>query len=169
MLYSHHVLSTPFTCANVCILGSVEASSTQCTPKAAAVHSERHRTTLLMPAQCTGIDNGGVIFLEEKRKSRKVWRFQDKVVFLQTKGTIMQGTLSLNTILSMLSPLSMSNKKWLADRLYEQVKQSKELVFPTIPKDFKVSKEVEELSFGAVPKGVDIDEEMKNIWEKMAQ
>lgn len=83
MLYSHHVLSTPFTCANVCILGSVEASSTQCTPKAAAVHSERHRTTLLMPAQCTGIDNGDIFPKRSKRKSGKVWRFQDKIVFLQ--------------------------------------------------------------------------------------
>lgn len=81
----------------------------------------------------------------------------------------MQGTLSLNTILSMLTPLSMSNKKWLADRLYEQVEQPKKLVFPTISNDFKVSKEVEVLSFGPVPEGVDVDKEVEQMWEEMAQ
>lgn len=81
----------------------------------------------------------------------------------------MQGTLSLNTILNMLAPLSVSNKKWLADRLYEQVESPKKLVFPTIKKDFKVSEEVENLSFGAVPEGVDIDKEMEKMWEEMAR
>lgn len=81
----------------------------------------------------------------------------------------MQGTLSLNSILNMLTPLSMSNKKWLADRLYEQVEQPRKLVFPTITKDFKVSKEVEDLSFGAVPEGVDVDKEMEKMWEEMAR
>lgn len=81
----------------------------------------------------------------------------------------MQGTLSLNNILSMLTPLSTSNKKWLADRLYEQVEQPKRLVFPTIPKNFKVSEEVESLSFGAIPKGVDIDKEMSEMWEDLAR
>lgn len=81
----------------------------------------------------------------------------------------MQGTLSLNSILSMLTPLSMSNKKWLADRLYEQLEQPKKFVFPTIRKDFKVSKEVVDLSFGAVPEGVDVDKEMERMWNEMAQ
>lgn len=88
---------------------------------------------------------------------------------MQTKEMVMQGTISLKNILSMLTPLSTSNKKWLADRLYEQIAQPKELVFPSITKDFKVSKEVEELSFGTVPEGVDIDKEMEKMWEDMAR
>lgn len=75
----------------------------------------------------------------------------------------------MDNILSMLTPLSTGKKKWLADRLYEQVEQSKKLVFPTITKDFKVSKEVEELSFGSAPEGVDIDKEMETLWEDMAK
>lgn len=38
----------------------------------------------------------------------------------------MQGNnISINTVLGMLTTLSSENKKWLADRLYEQVSQSK--------------------------------------------
>lgn len=81
----------------------------------------------------------------------------------------MQGTISLDRILRLLTPLSSSNKKWLADRLYEQVEKPERLVFPKLPKDFKVSKDVEELTFGPLPEGVDLDKEMDEMWKELAR
>jgi hypothetical protein len=86
----------------------------------------------------------------------------------------MQMTISLNTMFNMLQPLSPSNKKWLADRLYEDIKRqkkivSKELVFPHLPADFKVSAETHEGTIGHLPKGVDFEKETEKMWEEWAK
>lgn len=40
----------------------------------------------------------------------------------------MQGnTLSIDSVLAMLTPLSNDNKKWIADKLYEQVESDHEV------------------------------------------
>lgn len=71
----------------------------------------------------------------------------------------MQGTLSLNTILEMLAPLSASNKKWLADRLYEQVEQ---------PQTAEIDPDIKAMEIGfRCPKGLS-DDYKKEIGEARA-
>ena len=47
----------------------------------------------------------------------------------------MQTSISLNDLLEMLRPLSDSNKRWLADRLYEEVDGAKRPSTETISED----------------------------------
>ena len=53
----------------------------------------------------------------------------------------MQTTISLNAILDMLRPLSVSNKKWLADRLYEQAVAEEKLTVEHV-RDADVSSKI---------------------------
>jgi len=45
----------------------------------------------------------------------------------------------------------------------------KELEFPKIGKDFKVSQEVLDLVCGTLPEDFDFDKEIEMMWEEMAQ
>lgn len=78
----------------------------------------------------------------------------------------------MNSMLGILATLSNSNKKWLADRLYEQIEKkpaSKMLVFPKLPKDFTVSEEIKQNAIGPLPDGVDFERETEKMWEEMAR
>lgn len=47
-------------------------------------------------------------------------------IVLQQRRSGMQGTIGLQSVLEMLRPLSDSNKRWLADRLYEEITPASE-------------------------------------------
>lgn len=84
----------------------------------------------------------------------------------------MQGIVYLNNILATLNNLSKSNKKWIADRLYEQIneeKKTKKLVFPKIPADFSISKATQDNVIGALPEGIDFEKETDKMWEELAK
>ncbi|MBQ9363116.1 MAG: hypothetical protein IJT97_06815 [Bacteroidaceae bacterium] len=89
----------------------------------------------------------------------------------------MQTTISLDTMLHILQPLSPDSKKWIADRLYEDIGQKKKnqirekahkLHFPHIPSDFQVSQEIHENAIGALPEGIDFETEVQKMWEDLA-
>lgn len=78
----------------------------------------------------------------------------------------------MNSMLGILATLSNSNKKWLADRLYEQIEakpEKKALAFPKLPKDFAVSEEIRQNSIGPLPDGIDFEKETEKMWEELAQ
>ena len=70
--------------------------------------------------------------------------------------------------------LSLEDRHWLADKLLEKKekkakKAKKELVFPHIDADFKISPELQEMVLGPVPEGFDIDKELEQMWEERAK
>lgn len=84
----------------------------------------------------------------------------------------MNATVSMESILNLLQSFSDDNKKWLADKLYEQIghgKKEKELVFPHRAKGKTVSPEVERLSIGKLPEGFDFERETDKMWEEWAK
>ena len=88
-------------------------------------------------------------------------------------------TNSMNNMWNYLQGLSLtaSNQRWLAERLLESSEKEenveemsrKELEFPKIGKDFKVSQEVLDLVCGTLPEDFDFDKEIEMMWEEMAQ
>lgn len=93
---------------------------------------------------------------------------------------MLQTTISLDTMFHMLQPLSPDSKKWIADRLYEDIGQQEggkkstvrgkksKLQFPHLPADFHVSREIHENAIGALPEGVDFETEVRKMWEDLA-
>ena len=87
--------------------------------------------------------------------------------------------VSMNNLWNYLQGLSLtaSNQRWLAERLLESSEKEenveemsrKELEFPKIGKDFKVSQEVLDLVCGTLPEDFDFDKEIEMMWEEMAQ
>ena len=67
--------------------------------------------------------------------------------------------------------LSSEDRHWLADKLLEkkEKKETKELVFPHIEDDFKLSPKLQEMVLGPVPDGFDIDKELEQMWEERAK
>jgi len=82
----------------------------------------------------------------------------------------MNVSLSLNDIYTMLSGLSVDNKKWLAERLMQDTAKtrSKGLDFPHIPSHRKVSKAVLNMAVGTLPEGFDVEKELEKMWEERA-
>lgn len=84
-------------------------------------------------------------------------------------------TLTVNDIYSLLSRLDKDNKKWLADRLLDDVskenaaEKSARLVYPKIPKDFEVSDSVKNLTIKSIPDDFDFEAETDKMWEEMAK
>ena len=86
-------------------------------------------------------------------------------------------TAALNNLWSYLQGLSLTatNQRWLASPLMEaaesmeQREQKKELVFPTLPKDYKPSEKVMAMTLGALPEGVDLEKELEERWEEWAK
>ena len=88
-------------------------------------------------------------------------------------------TISMNNLWNYLQGLSLtaSNQRWLAERLLESSEKEenveemsrKELEFPKIGKDFKVSQEVLDLVCGTLPEDFDFDKEIEMMREEMAQ
>ena len=84
----------------------------------------------------------------------------------------MNATVSMESILNLLQSFSDDNKKWLADKLYEQIghgKKEKELVFPHIPKDYKLSRETLRMVEDRLPVEIDVETEEKRMWEDWAK
>ena len=70
--------------------------------------------------------------------------------------------------------LTSHEQKWLGDRLIEASKEQlpskrRVLVFPRIPKDFKVSDEVLSMSCGPLPDEFSVEKELDNMWEEWAR
>lgn len=84
----------------------------------------------------------------------------------------MRTTISLNAMLDMLMPLSRSNKKWIADKLYEDIavgKTRQKPVFPKVSARFHVSQEILENAIGTLPEDVVFEQETKKMWEELAK
>ncbi len=83
--------------------------------------------------------------------------------------------VSINDIYQMLSNLDNDNKRWLADKLIRDINDSpskaakRQIEFPKIAKDFKISSEVEALTIGKLPEGFDFEKETDKMWEECAQ
>ena len=78
--------------------------------------------------------------------------------------------IPMDSILALLNGLSNERKKWLADKLYEDIKLSKKnRDYPKIPKDYRVSPETLAMTAGPLPKGVDLDKLMDDMWEDFAK
>lgn len=87
-----------------------------------------------------------------------------------------QASAAMGNLWNYLQGLSLSfeDRHWLADKLLESKennykKQSKDLVFPHIPKDFKPSPELLAMSCGPLPEGFDVEKELDNMWEEWAK
>lgn len=84
-------------------------------------------------------------------------------------------TLTVNDIYSLLSSLDKDNKKWLADRLLDDVsketetEKSSHLAYPKIPKDFEVSDSIKNLVIKSLPDSFDFEAETDKMWEEMAK
>ena len=83
-------------------------------------------------------------------------------------------TVALNNLWSYLQGLSLTatNQRWLASHLIkaaekeENNKQKKVLVFPKIPKNYKISEKVMTMTLGELPDSVNLEKELKERWEK---
>lgn len=84
-----------------------------------------------------------------------------------------QASAAMSNLWTYLQGLSLSSEErhWLADKLLEKKgkKVKKELVFPHIDADFKLSTELQEMVLGPVPEGFDIDKELEQMWEERAK
>lgn len=85
----------------------------------------------------------------------------------------MKATISLDGLLAYIQSMSLNAKslKWLGNKLIETAneKEHKELEFPSIPKDWKVSQKVMDMSIGSLPNGIDWDKETDKMWEDFAK
>ncbi len=84
----------------------------------------------------------------------------------------MNVTVSLDSVWNLVQSLSRDNQKWLADKIYENISHKpakKELVFPHIPKNMKISPEVRELVIGKLPEDFDFEQETDKMWEEWAK
>ena len=84
-------------------------------------------------------------------------------------------SLSLNDIYSMLATLTNDNKQWLADKLIQDVNESKAqktqktLKFPKIPKGRPISPEVLDMVVGKLPDDFDYDKEIETMYMERAK
>lgn len=80
---------------------------------------------------------------------------------------------SLDSLLTyIMSVTTPDNRRWLAERLIEAnrtVEKEKTLVYPKIPKDWKLSDKVKQMSMGPSPKNFDWEKETDLMWEKMGK
>lgn len=84
----------------------------------------------------------------------------------------MNVTVSLDSVWNLVQSLSSDNQKWLADKIYENIShkpEKKELVFPHIPKNKKISPEVLNLVADRLPVEIDIEKETDKMWEEWAK
>ena len=84
----------------------------------------------------------------------------------------MNVTVSLDSVWNLVQSLSSDNQKWLADKIYENIRhkpEKKELVFPHIPKNKKISPEVLDLVADRLPIEIDIEKETDKMWEEWAK
>lgn len=84
----------------------------------------------------------------------------------------MNVTVSLDSVWNLVQSLSRDNQKWLADKIYENISHKpakKELEFPHIPKNMKISPEVRELVIGKLPEDFDFEQETDKMWEEWAK
>ena len=84
----------------------------------------------------------------------------------------MNVTVSLDSVWNLVQSLSSDNQKWLADKIYENIRHApkkKELVFPHIPKNMNISPEVQELVMGKLPENFDFEKETDKMWEEWAK
>ncbi len=84
----------------------------------------------------------------------------------------MNVTVSLDSVWNLVQSLSSDNQKWLADKIYENIShkpEKKELVFPHIPKNKKISPEVLDLVADRLPVEIDIEKETDKMWEEWAK
>lgn len=89
------------------------------------------------------------------------------------KEFAMNISLSLNDIYSMLAGLSVDNKKWLTEKLINDVagssRKPRVLEFPHVRDGRQVSREVLDMVVGTLPKGFDVEKETDNMWEELAR
>lgn len=84
-------------------------------------------------------------------------------------------SLSLNDIYGMLATLTNDNKQWLADKLIQDVNESKvqqphkPLKFPKIPKGRPISPEVLDMVVGKLPDDFDYDKEIETMYMERAK
>lgn len=85
-------------------------------------------------------------------------------------------SVSINDVYRMLLPLSNSSKIWLgkkliadANRNRKQTNGKRDLVFPHISKDKRVSSKAMSLVIGEMPKGFDYDKATNEMWEEFAK
>ncbi len=84
----------------------------------------------------------------------------------------MNVTVSLDSVWNLVQSLSSDNQKWLADKIYENIShkpEKKELVFPHIPKNKKISPEVLDLVADRLPVEIDIEKETDKMLEEWAK
>ena len=112
----------------------------------------------------------------------EVWIIVEKLYLCGLKKETMKNTSSYHASAAMSNlwaylqglSLSLEDRHWLADKLLEKKekkakKAKKELVFPHIDADFKMSPELQEMVLGPVPEGFDIDKELEQMWEERAK
>ena len=108
-----------------------------------------------------------------------MYKLEILCIFAIEKQRNKMNALSMNNLWNYLQGLSLtaSNQRWLAERLLESSEKEspteeepmKNLVFPKIGKDFKVSQEVLDMVCGSLPEDFDLDAEKEIMWEEMAQ
>ena len=85
----------------------------------------------------------------------------------------MKASVSLEGIWILLQSLSRDNKKWLADKLYEDISHTcapaHELSFPHIASDYKPNPVVLEKVADRLPVDIDIEAERQQMWEEWSR
>ena len=71
----------------------------------------------------------------------------------------------LEDTLNQLQSFSTDEKQWLADKLYEQIREEK-LVFPHISKGYKPNREVLDMVADRLPVEIDVEAEQIKMWEE---
>ena len=75
----------------------------------------------------------------------------------------------LEDTLNQLQSFSTDEKQWLADKLYEQIREEKKkekLVFPHISKGYKPNREVLDMVADRLPVEIDVEAEQAKMWEE---
>lgn len=75
----------------------------------------------------------------------------------------------LEDTLNQLQSFSTDEKQWLADNLYEQIREEKKkekLVFPHISKGYKPNREVLDMVADRLPVEIDVEAEQIKMWEE---
>lgn len=80
---------------------------------------------------------------------------------------MIQTNISLESILNMLKPLSANNKKWLADRLYEEIseKETTDAVYDISKKVSRISR-LKGIAKGITPEQIAEDDKLAYILDK---
>ncbi len=75
----------------------------------------------------------------------------------------------LEDTLNQLQSFSTDEKQWLADKLYEQIREEKKkekLVFLHISKGYKPNREVLDMVADRLPVEIDVEAEQAKMWEE---